>query len=176
MLSSTFISCDDFLDKQPLDQVSITTFWKTTKDADKALTAVYASLRNGTFSAVPAGGPCTELECLSDNAVTRSAHSAIQQGGINASTGGILDDMWTNSYKGIAAANYFLDNFDKIKDLYSEADFNKMKAEALFLRTFFYNELVVHYGDVPLMLTSAKWEMVMIKKYVLLVQKSLVKC
>ena len=31
-----------------------------------------------------------------------------------------------------------------------------MKAEALFLRTFFYNELVVHYGDVPLMLTSAK--------------------
>ena len=77
MLSSTFISCDDFLDKQPLDQVSITTFWKTTKDADKALTAVYASLRNGTFSAVPAGGPCTELECLSDNAVTRSAHSAI---------------------------------------------------------------------------------------------------
>ena len=156
MLSSTFISCDDFLDKQPLDQVSITTFWKTTKDADKALTAVYASLRNGTFSAVPAGGPCTELECLSDNAVTRSAHSAIQQGGINASTGGILDDMWTNSYKGIAAANYFLDDFDKIKDLYSEADFNKMKAEALFLRTFFYNELVVHYGDVPLMLTSAK--------------------
>ena len=156
MFSLTFTSCDDFLDKQPLDQVGTTTFWKTTKDADKALTAVYATLRNGTFSAVPAGGPCTELECLSDNAITRSAHSAIQQGGINASTGGILDDMWTHSYKGIAAANYFLDNFDKIEDLYSEAEFNKMKAEVLFLRTFFYNELVVHYGDVPLTLTSAK--------------------
>lgn len=156
VLSATFISCNDFLDKQPLDQVNSTAFWKTTKDADKALAAVYASFRNGTFSAVPAGGPCTELECLSDNAITRSAHSAVQQGGINASTGGILDDMWTDSYKGIAAANDFLDNCDKVKDLYSEADFNKLKAEALFVRAFFYNELVVHYGDVPLMLKSAK--------------------
>lgn len=155
-LAIGFTSCEDFLDKQPLDKVSSTSFWQTTKDADKALTAIYACFRNGTFSAVPAGGPCTELECLSDNAVTRSAHSAIQQGGINASTGGILNDMWTNSYKGVAAANYFLDNIDRVKDLYSEADLNKMKGEALFLRTFFYNELVVHYGDVPLMLTSAK--------------------
>ena len=154
---SVFTSCNDFLDKQPLDQISTETFWKTTNDADKALTAVYAGLRNSTYSAIPAKGPCTELECLSDNAVTRSAHSAIQQGNINASTGGILDDMWSDSYKGIAAANYFLDNFDKVRDLYlEEADFNKMKAEALFLRAFFYNELVVHYGDVPLMLHSAK--------------------
>lgn len=156
VLAATFTSCEDFLDKQPLDKVSSTTFWKTTKDADKALTAVYASFRNGTFSAVPAGGPCTELECLSDNAITRSAHTAIQQGGINSSTGGILNDMWTDCYEGIAAANYFLDNFDRVKSLYSEADFNKMKAEVLFVRAYLYNELVVHYGDLPLMLSSAK--------------------
>lgn len=158
-LAGALLSCEDFLDKQPLDKLSSDTFWTTTKDADKALTAAYASLRNSTFSAVPAQGPCTELEYLSDNAIVRGTGGAplnIQQGGINVSTGGILNDMWTNSYKGIAAANYFLDNFDRVKDLYSEADFNKMKAEALFLRTFFYNELVVHYGDVPLMLACAK--------------------
>lgn len=63
--------------------------------------------------------------------------------------------MWTNSYKGIAAANYYLDNCDKVRDLYTEEEFNKMKAEALFVRAFFYNELVVHYGDVPLMLHMA---------------------
>lgn len=155
-LAAGFTSCEDFLDKQPLDKVSTSTFWQTTKDADKALTAAYASFRNGTFSAVPAGGPCTEQECLSDNAVTRGAHSAIQQGGINPSTGGLLNDLWDDSYKGIAAANYFLDNFDKVRDLYSEVDFNKLKAEALFIRTFYYNELVVHYGAVPMMLHSAK--------------------
>ena len=158
-LTGTFISCNDFLDKQPLDELSSTTFWKTTKDADNALTAVYASFRNSTFSAVPASGPCTELEYLSDNAVVRGTGGAplnIQQGGINSTTGGVLNDMWTYSYKGISAANYFLDNFDKVKDLYSEADFNKLKAEALFIRTFFYNELVVHYGDVPLMLQGAE--------------------
>lgn len=159
VLSATLTSCNDFLDKQPLDQVGATAFWKTTKDADKALAAVYASFRNSTFSAVPAAGPSTELEYLSDNAVVRGTGGAplnIQSGGINASTGGVLDDMWTNSFKGIAAANYFLDNCDQVKDLYSEADFNKLKGEALFVRAFFYNELVVHYGDVPLMLKSAK--------------------
>lgn len=126
-LTGTFISCNDFLDKQPLDELSSTTFWKTTKDADNALTAVYASFRNSTFSAIPASGPCTELEYLSDNAVVRGTGGAplnIQQGGINSTTGGVLNDMWTYAYKGISAANYFLDNFDKVKDLYSEADFN----------------------------------------------------
>ncbi len=154
-LAGCMVSCEDFLEKQPLDSVSTSNFWQTKKDADKALTAVYSSFRNGTFSAVPAGGPCTEQEVLSDNAVSRGAHSAIQQGGINASTGGLLTDMWTNSYKGIAAANYYLDNCDKVRDLYTEEEFNKMKAEALFVRAFFYNELVVHYGDVPLMLHMA---------------------
>ncbi len=155
-MAACMVSCEDYLEKQPLDSVSTSNFWNTKKDADKALTAVYSSFRNGTFAAVPGGGPCTEQECLSDNAVTRSAHLTITQGGIDASTGGLLTDMWTNCYKGIAAANYFLDNCDKVEDLYTEEEFNKMKAEALFVRTFFYNELVVHYGDVPLMLHVAK--------------------
>ncbi|MDE5666254.1 RagB/SusD family nutrient uptake outer membrane protein [uncultured Duncaniella sp.] len=156
ILGGSMVSCEDFLEKQPLDSVSTSNFWHTKKDAEKALTAVYSSFRNSTFSAVPAGGPCTEQEVLSDNAVTRAAHSAIQQGGITPSTGGILNDMWTDSYKGIAAANYYLDNCERVRDLYTESEFNKMKAEALFVRAFFYNELVVHYGDVPLMLHVAK--------------------
>lgn len=145
-------SCSDFLDRQPLDKVDVDRFWKTKKDADKALAAAYAALRNSTFSAIPDAGPSTEQECLSDNAVTRGAHGPIQQGNISASTGGLLNDMWKNAYAGVAASNFFLDHFDQVKDLYTEAEYNKMKAEVLFLRTFFYNELVVHYGDVPLLL------------------------
>ena len=34
-LAAGFTSCEDFLDKQPLDKVSTSTFWQTTKDADK---------------------------------------------------------------------------------------------------------------------------------------------
>jgi hypothetical protein len=150
-LSLGLSSCSDFLDRQPLAQVGSEAFWKTKKDADKALTAAYAAFRNGTFSAVPAGGPCSELECLSDNAVTRGAHLAILQGNITPSTGGILNDMWMHSYRGVSAANYFLDNIDQVKSLYDEVDYHKMRAEALFLRAYFYNELVVHYGDVPLL-------------------------
>lgn len=156
ILAGSMMSCDDFLDKQPLDSVSTSTFWQTEKDAEKALTAVYSSFRVSTFSGLPGGAPCVDQEVLSDNALTGSNHKDIVQGNVSPSTTGIIADMWTNCYKGIAAANYYLDNCDKIEHLYSEADYNKMKAEALFIRTYFYNELVVHYGDVPLMLHVAK--------------------
>ena len=32
--SSTLIACDDFLDREPLDQVSQPTFWKTPEHLD----------------------------------------------------------------------------------------------------------------------------------------------
>ncbi len=155
LMSVCCTSCEDFLDKNPLDKVSTSNFWNTTKDADKALTAAYSTLRTATFSATPRQGVFMEQECLSDNAISRSTHSAIQQGGINASTGGLINDLWSDSYEGIAACNYFLDNVYRVEALYDEADFNKIKGEALFLRSFFYNELVQCYGAVPLMLKTA---------------------
>jgi starch-binding outer membrane protein, SusD/RagB family len=36
------VSCSDFLDKNPLDQISSQTFWNTEKEADMALAGVYS--------------------------------------------------------------------------------------------------------------------------------------
>ena len=154
--AASMISCSDYLDKQPLDGVNSATYWTTRKNVEKGLTGVYASFRVSTFSGLPGGAPCVDQEVWSDNAISGSNHKDIMQGGINPSTGGVINDMWVNCYKGIAAANYFLEHFEEASDLFTEEEMNKMRAEVLFIRTYFYNELVVHYGDVPLMLHTAK--------------------
>ena len=43
-------SCDDFLDKDPLDQISSGTFWQSKGDYEMALTACYGNLQNSMFS------------------------------------------------------------------------------------------------------------------------------
>lgn len=64
------------------------------------------------------------------------------------------DQYWSNSYYGIRRSNIFLKNIDKVPlDKTSTGPTTKKywKAEARFLRAFFYWELVKRYGGVPLL-------------------------
>lgn len=76
------------------------------------------------------------------------------------------DNVYANSYKGIRAANFFLDysvnykqqlaqNRDTLSDggyqyRLSVREIEWMRAEAHVLRAYFYFELIKRYGDVPL--------------------------
>lgn len=158
LASTLFTACSDFLDKESLTQLSSGTFWKTEQDIQAALTATYSTHRTSVYGSVRgSNGVSFDMESLSDNAITTSgfvSYMGIMQGGISPSTGGAINQWWSDSYNGIAKCNYFLDNIDLAQDLVTEANFNKYKGEALFNRCFFYNELIQLYGDVPLVLTS----------------------
>lgn len=84
-----------------------------------------------------------------------------------------FDQIWRNNYSGIAQANNFLEELDKIfisleeyrynvtvrpyEDL--KRQFELFEYEVRFLRAYFYFELVRTYGDVPLVtkvLTNAE--------------------
>lgn len=151
-------SCSDFLDRDSLTDLSTNTFWKTEKDVRAALTAAYSGFRTQVYTAVSAAaGVSMDIEALSDNASLTSAfqnYNLILRGGINSSTGGAINAFWTDSYAGIAACNYFLDNIDKATDILLPATLEKYRSEALFVRAYFYNELVQLYGAVPLTLKS----------------------
>lgn len=157
-LATLSTACSDLLDKEPLTQLSTETFWKTEQDAQTALTATYSAHRTSVFgSARGAGGIAFDIESLSDNAIITSSFAGFQgimQGGINPSTGGAINQFWSDCYNGIAKCNYFLDNIDQVKGILTETNYNKYKGEALFNRCYFYNELVQLYGAVPLVLTS----------------------
>jgi hypothetical protein len=84
-----------------------------------------------------------------------------------------MEETWSNNYSGIAQANNFLEEIDRIYESLEEYRYNVTVSpyenlrkqfelyeyEVRFLRAYFYFELVKTYGDVPLVtkvLTNAE--------------------
>lgn len=166
LMSIAFLSsCDDFLDKQPLDELSQNTFFKSKQDVEQGLISTYLKFRSPVIGGMGSGnGSSMDLEALSDNAYSSSGFQSLQniaQGGMTASTGGAVTAMWGDAWQGVAYCNYFLDNIDReeVKKLLSDADYKQFKGEALFNRSYFYFLLIQHFGDVPLITKSVTAEM-----------------
>lgn len=159
VVTCVFTACDDFLDKQPLAQLSSDSFWKTEADVSAALAATYTTYRSNIAGSVPgSNGVSFAIEALSDNAISSSGYFNIQgimHGGIHPGTSGAVQDFWRLCYEGIASCNFFLDNLESAKSFLAEEDYNLYKGEVLFNRTYYYNELIQLYGDVPLILNFA---------------------
>lgn len=66
---------------------------------------------------------------------------------------GVLNDHWNDFYEAIKNANNVIAAVEEgeVEDA-SQAELDRIEAEARFLRAFSYYELVTKYGDVPLIL------------------------
>lgn len=153
---SLLSACEDFLDRQPLAQQNEGDFWKTETDVQAALAGTYTTYRTSIFGSVRgSNGVAMAIESLSDNAVSTSSYvgyNTIMNGGITPSTGNAINQFWNDCYDAIANCNYFLDNIHRAQSFLTTENYNKYLGEALFNRSFFYNELIQLYGDVPLLL------------------------
>lgn len=151
MVMGLLSSCKkSYLDKKPTDAISSATFWKTDADVQMGLTGVYRRLQSGFF-----GHYKLWLDAYSDNAYDRHSYfnfGELTQGVVNA--GNVSGNFYNAPYQGIGSANYFLDNVDAAP--IADADKNRYKAEARFLRALFYFDLVQSYGGVILYKTAPK--------------------
>lgn len=141
-----FSGCADFLDKNPVDQLSSQTFWKTEKDADMAMAGVYSTLLGLTFDHHK-----MDLDAMSDDFFLFGTYGKVDvlaKGIIEPTSAGIVSQIYTDSYKGITACNVFLANIDRVT--MDEAKKTRYKGEAFFLRAFYYWTLTEFYGGVPL--------------------------
>jgi hypothetical protein len=160
-----FSGCKDYLDRQPLDQLSQETFFRNSGEVAQALVPTYLRYRSLVIGGMGSGnGSSLDMEALTDNAYSTSGFQSLQniaQGGLTSAIGGATSEMWTACWQGVAYCNFFLDNIDRkeVKAVLSTADYKKYKGEALFNRCYFYNLLVQHFGDVPLITTSVTADM-----------------
>lgn len=155
-LAITAVGCDDFLDKQPLDQRVESNFYKTEKDAMEALVAIYDVLQWHTVQgyhptdmlmdvasddAYAGGGSSTDAPNIVeiDRTTTRTNNGEVQ-------------GLWRKYYIGIFRANIFLEKIEGIEA--SEAFKTRTIAEAKFLRAYFYLDLVRLFENVPLVLAT----------------------
>ncbi len=136
----------DLLHTIPNDRITSDVFWNQEKDAVIASNALYTFL-DGTNQ--------LHRDVFTDIAHTNTQYGdykAMESGSYNALSP-VVEEEWTNDYKGIHGANYFLENIDKV--ITTNADLiTHLKGEVRTIRAYLYINLVSLYGDVPLVTTS----------------------
>lgn len=162
IIATLFItSCsDDFLDKQPLDQITSSNFYRTEEDAKKALVSVYDALQYQSTPGVSWSPFIVVSDQLSDDCYAggADANDGLDENELNTfntpTTNAIVHSLWLKNYTGIYRANLLLEQLDNIE---ASAEFkDRVTAECKFLRAYFYFELVRFFENIPLLTNTAK--------------------
>ena len=150
---------DSFLDRQPLDAPSTTSFYSNEAEIKLGLTGVY----NAAFWARAGNVPdLKRIEGSTDLIISRKtdpeALIAMGNNGPFVSGNAWSDNAWVQGYKVVVRANDMLDNMKRGEAATPKASFAKMRAEALTLRAWAYFNLMVWYGDPVFYTTTLKPE------------------
>lgn len=144
-------SCfDEFLEVEPKVNDLDANAYKTEEDAMEALIAVYNTLAVQPWNYVP-----IQSDIFSDDAFCAGEPGGgmwqwqDQEIGIIDPENAASSDLWNKCYSGNYRANMF---FDKESGIVWETPGlrERMHAEVLVLRAYFYWDLVRHFGWVPL--------------------------
>lgn len=142
IMLSICVSCEDMLDKPPLDQISSDQYWKTSSDLEKYTMQFYTIFPTyGTPSYT--GIFIADAQYGSDDAIIADANTTLNgsRAVVNSASGSNWD--WTQ----IRSVNIFFDNYQKCGDAFDL--WKHYLGEAYFFRAYLYFEKVKAYGDVP---------------------------
>ena len=160
----SFVSCNKDLGLLPETSLSSASFFKNREQYDQALVGAYTNLRLIALTGIYMD------EMRSDNTFfTRYAADRGTETSVEAFPQFLDDDRsssepnnpgnrFGNDYSGIAKTNTILTRITHSDIGLSEGAIDSISAEALFLRAFYYYDLVTHYGGVPLMLEEVTAE------------------
>lgn len=154
VLTGLFSGCEDYLDKQPLDQLSTSTFWKNENDAKLALTGVYfiegqnASGAKQNYDLWNQDAYLRLFEASTDNGFEKDNNVTDFNNGNLTPAYGPVRDLWTTTYRKIVKCNNFLENIDKV--VMDEGKKAQMIAEVKTIRAYDYFWLAFLWGDVPM--------------------------
>jgi len=149
VIVSTVISCgDEFLELEPVSNLTEASFFRTESDANAALASVYDMLQKyGGWE----NEYITKLEWLpvGDMVMEESpADRAIE--GLEWDAGNErFSRVWRQHYTGIARANTVIDRIGDVEA--PQANKDLIEGQAKFLRGLFYFTIARYYGDAPLL-------------------------
>ncbi len=153
LLLLTVSSCD-FLEKEP-HELTPETYYNNEDELQTALLGVYSPLMQEPFY----GENYITLHVQGDDLsfYQRSTPRIAMMCAAATSTAPEIMTLWRILYEGINRANVVLENADNVPaSEISEESRSRIKAEAYFLRSFYYFHLVQLWGDVPLKLSSTQ--------------------
>lgn len=142
------VSCNkDYLNKLPLDSPSSGDFFSNQDELQLAINGAYTGLW-WMGSNVPYQ---MFLDATTDIAWSRGNYSDVQtvQAGNFTPQEPIFSSTWSHMYTGISKCNNVLENMQRAKSVVSPSFYSSIKAQSLFLRSYYYFYLIELYGDVP---------------------------
>nr|WP_280640668.1 RagB/SusD family nutrient uptake outer membrane protein [Hymenobacter volaticus] len=160
-LSATLMlsqGCKDFLDKEPLGTVTQANLFNDATNAVQAVNAVYdvtswdQGPKFGVGEYVPQTFEWMFGDVMTDDAAKGSTPSDFQplielKAWTVTPSNGPVSSLWVHSFTGIARANTVINNIDA--GTIDAALKSRLKGEALFLRAYFYFNLVKTFGGYP---------------------------
>jgi hypothetical protein len=148
-LGTLVTSCKrDFLNTQPLGEVSETATWNDAALSEAFVTEIYNGLGNGGFDE-------QMLASLSDESLFthpgRGINTFTQSLSSPASTGWINGTYsWPNMYSRIRACNIALQKLQTAGFADVNGLKNRLTGEVYFLRAYYYHQLTRYFGGVPI--------------------------
>ncbi|MUH38227.1 RagB/SusD family nutrient uptake outer membrane protein [Zobellia amurskyensis] len=149
-------SCDDFLEEEPLSELSSDQFFSEPDHAFSAVNSLYRTgapsmTDGGVYSGTPLMLGAYMSGFFTNEYAGQELHvSNTQQLTLNGENiGGYLQDRWRELYLGISRANNAIRYIPETPEL-NDAQRNQLLAEAKFFRAFAYYYLVRWFGPVPL--------------------------
>ncbi len=134
-------SCDDFLDRTPLDDVSEATFYSNPSDLKAAVSGFYNDLPGWAALSV---GYNILPDMYSDLGTAQEPSERLL--GIYSIPTSASASIW--SWDEVREANWYLDHVDQASG--DETLLNQYIGEGYFFRAYYYFELLKKYGDLPI--------------------------
>ena len=154
VISTGLLSCQKYLDRNPLSAVTQRDFYSNAQQVQQALTGVYNAIGARTMS--PGfNNPTTyyaKLDLFTELGIERALSGTIGSGSYDPGNGTVAE-LWAGFFQVVQRANNLLFYMTKAQSVMSPNDYNKVAAEAKVLRALAYSYLISLYGDVPFFTT-----------------------
>jgi len=153
IISFVFLfSCEqDLMNTVPDDRISTDIFWQSEQDAIFATIALYPTLP---------GNKLFEYDGITDIFHTNALYdetAVIEAGNADATFNRFLTE-WSDAYTAIWRANNFFENIELLQTNNTQV-IDQLKGEVRTIRAYHYIQLVMLFGDVPLITTNIDIDM-----------------
>lgn len=154
LLIFAFSGCEDMLDTKDYLNKNDQNFPASESDLQTSLAGVYQSMAQNQESSTMFISDIISDDRFGGGGPNDRHVAAMDR--MKKSTDNMYSNSWKLCYQGIFRANKILESIDKVTNFSSEAAKNQILGEVYFMRAYFYFELTRLFGNVPLLITSAK--------------------
>lgn len=144
-------ACSDFLDEHPYGQMTTEGFFKTKKDLEASLNALYSVVATSQASNNFCGTNFLEGDDISTHPASNKQPLREHDQYSVTDNNAWLTTLWEQRYKVIKAANFIINNAARTPGVPQE-EMQQIIAQAHYWRAYSYFYLVTTWGKVPVML------------------------